>query len=175
MKFISIFILSFSLFYSSTTYGNHLRNKSNSEALGTHKARMGKFTNRFQKEIILPSTHPKALKDTSKLNAKIQDIMSKSDLLSVLFYDGNSITVNELYSKKFKKSDKMYSMSIAKSYVGYLVSTFQGSTETTFYVLAVYFGAVGIRRVRHAIVAAICADIMGIVAAVFIVSLLYGP
>ena len=61
------------------------------------------------------------------------------------------------------------------SYVGYLVSTFQGSTETTFYVLAVYFGAVGIRRVRHAIVAAICADIMGIVAAVFIVSLLYGP
>jgi spore maturation protein SpmA/spore maturation protein SpmB len=60
------------------------------------------------------------------------------------------------------------------SYVGYLVSTFQGSTETTFYVLAVYFGAVGIRRVRHAIVAAICADIAGIAAAVFIVSLLYG-
>ncbi len=60
------------------------------------------------------------------------------------------------------------------SYVGYLVSTFQGSTETTFYVLAVYFGAVGIRRVRHAIVAAICADVAGIVAAVFIVSLLYG-
>lgn len=60
------------------------------------------------------------------------------------------------------------------SYVGYLVSTFQGSTETTFYVLAVYFGAVGIRRVRHAIVAAICADIAGIIAAVFIVSSLYG-
>ena len=60
------------------------------------------------------------------------------------------------------------------SYIGYLVSTFQGSTETTFYVLAVYFGAVGIRRVRHAIVAAICADIAGIVAAVFIVSMLYG-
>lgn len=61
------------------------------------------------------------------------------------------------------------------SYVGYLVSTFQGSTETTFYVLAVYFGAVGIRRVRHALVAALCADIAGIAAAVFIVSLLYGP
>jgi spore maturation protein SpmA/spore maturation protein SpmB len=60
------------------------------------------------------------------------------------------------------------------SYIGYLVSTFQGSTETTFYVLAVYFGAVGIRRVRHAIVAAICADVAGIAAAVFIVSLLYG-
>ena len=60
------------------------------------------------------------------------------------------------------------------SYIGYLVSTFQGSTETTFYVLAVYFGAVGIRRVRHAILAALSADIAGIAAAVFIVSLLHG-
>ncbi len=61
------------------------------------------------------------------------------------------------------------------SYVGYLVSTFQGSTETTFYVLAVYFGAVGIRRIRHALVAALAADVAGIAAAVFIVSYLYGP
>jgi spore maturation protein SpmA/spore maturation protein SpmB len=60
------------------------------------------------------------------------------------------------------------------SYVGYLVSTFQGSTETTFYVLAVYFGAVGIRRIRHALVAALCADVAGIAAAVFIVGVLYG-
>lgn len=60
------------------------------------------------------------------------------------------------------------------SYIGYLVSTFQGSTETTFYVLAVYFGAVAIRRIRHALIAALCADIAGIGAAVFIVSLLYG-
>ena len=60
------------------------------------------------------------------------------------------------------------------SYVGYLVSTFQGSTETTFYVLAVYFGAVGIRRIRHALVAALLADLAGICGAVFIVSYLYG-
>jgi spore maturation protein SpmA/spore maturation protein SpmB len=60
------------------------------------------------------------------------------------------------------------------SYTGYLVSTFQGSTETTFYVLAVYFGAVGIRRIRHALVAALSADIVGISAAVFICSWLYG-
>ena len=59
------------------------------------------------------------------------------------------------------------------SYVGYLVSTLQGSTETTFYVLAVYFGAVQIRRIRHALVAALCADAAGIAAAVFICSLLY--
>ncbi len=61
------------------------------------------------------------------------------------------------------------------SYAGYLVSTFQGSTETTFYVLAVYFGAVGIRRIRHALVAALAADMAGIAAAVFICSMLYGP
>ena len=60
------------------------------------------------------------------------------------------------------------------SLVGYLVSTFQGSTETTFYVLAVYFGAVGIRRIRHALIAALLADIAGIGAAVFIVNQLYG-
>lgn len=60
------------------------------------------------------------------------------------------------------------------SYTGYLVSTFQGSTETTFYVLAVYFGAVGVRRIRHALVAALLADLTGVVSAVFIVSLLYG-
>ena len=60
------------------------------------------------------------------------------------------------------------------SYVGYLVSTIQGSTETTFYVLAVYFGAIGIRRIRHTLVAALSADIAGIAAAVAIVSFLYG-
>ncbi|MEK9753559.1 MAG: nucleoside recognition domain-containing protein [Rhodospirillaceae bacterium] len=60
------------------------------------------------------------------------------------------------------------------SYVGYLVSTIQGSTETTFYVLAVYFGAVGIRRLRHTLVAALTADVAGVAAAVFIVGMLYG-
>ncbi len=52
------------------------------------------------------------------------------------------------------------------SYVGYLVSTLQGSTETTFYVLAVYFGAVQVRRIRHAMAAALTADAAGIIGAV---------
>jgi len=60
------------------------------------------------------------------------------------------------------------------SYTGYLVSTLQGSTETTFYVLAVYFGAVQVRRIRHALAAALTADLVGITAAVAICSLLYG-
>jgi spore maturation protein SpmA len=52
------------------------------------------------------------------------------------------------------------------SYTGLLVSTLQGSTETTFYVLAVYFGAVQVRRIRHAMAAALTADLAGIVCAV---------
>ncbi|MBW1783943.1 MAG: spore maturation protein [Deltaproteobacteria bacterium] len=60
------------------------------------------------------------------------------------------------------------------SYTGYLVSTLQGSTETTFYVLAVYFGAVQVRRIRHALAAALTADLVGIIAAVAVCSLLYG-
>jgi spore maturation protein SpmB len=57
------------------------------------------------------------------------------------------------------------------SYLGYLVSTLQGSTETTFYVLAVYFGAVGIKNVRHAMAAGIVADIFGAIGSVVAVNL----
>lgn len=60
------------------------------------------------------------------------------------------------------------------SYVGYLVSTLQGSTETTFYVIAVYFGAVQVRRLRHALAAGLSADLAGVVAAVVICSILFG-
>ena len=60
------------------------------------------------------------------------------------------------------------------SLIGYMVSTFQGSTETTFYTLAVYFGAIGIVKARHAIISCLMADVAGILAAVFIVNLLFG-
>ena len=59
------------------------------------------------------------------------------------------------------------------SYVGYLVSTLQGSTETTFYVLAVYFGAVQIRKVRHTLAAALTADVVAVIAAVAVCSYLF--
>jgi spore maturation protein SpmB len=59
------------------------------------------------------------------------------------------------------------------SYVGYLVSTLQGSSETTFYVLAVYYGAVQIRRMRHTLAAALMADVVAVIAAVAICSYLF--
>lgn len=52
------------------------------------------------------------------------------------------------------------------SYTGYLVSTLQGSTETTFYVMAVYFGAIQVRRVRHALATALTADVAGVIFAI---------
>jgi spore maturation protein SpmA len=52
------------------------------------------------------------------------------------------------------------------SYTGVLVSTLQGSTETTFYVMAVYFGAVQVRRIRHAMAAALTADAAGVIFAI---------
>ena len=59
------------------------------------------------------------------------------------------------------------------SLIGYMVSTFQGSTETTFYTLAVYYGAIGIRNTRHTVPTCLLADIAGILAAVFIVNMMF--
>ncbi len=56
----------------------------------------------------------------------------------------------------------------ADSFVGRLVSIIQGSTETTFYVLAVYYGAVGIKKTRYTLGCSLLADLAGIVAAIFI-------
>jgi spore maturation protein SpmA len=54
------------------------------------------------------------------------------------------------------------------SFVGRMASIFQGSTETTFYVLAVYFGSVNIKNSRYAVTAGLIADLAGIIAAIFI-------
>jgi len=59
------------------------------------------------------------------------------------------------------------------SLIGIMASTMYGSSETTFYVLAVYFGAVGIRDTRHAVPVGIIADVAGMLAAVWIVNLLF--
>jgi spore maturation protein SpmA len=59
------------------------------------------------------------------------------------------------------------------TFLSYLVSTMQGSTETTFYILAVYFGSIGILRPRHAVPAALCADAAGMLASLVICRLLY--
>jgi spore maturation protein B len=60
------------------------------------------------------------------------------------------------------------------SFVGRVVSTMMGSTETIFYTLAVYFGAVGIKNIRYTLVAALLADTVSIVVSVWICTLVFG-
>ena len=62
----------------------------------------------------------------------------------------------------------------ADSFVGRLSCVFQGSTDTTFYILAVYFGSVGIRYTRHAVACGLLADLAGIISAIAICYLFFG-
>jgi spore maturation protein SpmB len=62
----------------------------------------------------------------------------------------------------------------ADSFIGRLSCIFQGSTDTTFYILAVYFGSVSIRHTRHAVACGLLADLAGIIAAIAIAYLFFG-
>lgn len=62
----------------------------------------------------------------------------------------------------------------ADSFVGRMACIFQGSTDTTFYILAVYFGSVGISKTRHAVPCGLLADLAGIISAIFICYLFFG-
>jgi len=60
------------------------------------------------------------------------------------------------------------------SFIGRLSCIFQGATDTTFYILAVYFGSVGIRKTRHAVMAGLLTDICGVIAAIGVAALFFG-
>jgi spore maturation protein SpmA len=62
----------------------------------------------------------------------------------------------------------------ADSFVGRLACTLQGSTDTTFYILAVYFGSVGIKNTRHAVGCGLIADVTGAIAAILVAYLFFG-
>ncbi|WP_407675745.1 spore maturation protein [Peribacillus saganii] len=60
------------------------------------------------------------------------------------------------------------------SFIGRLAATIQGSTDTTFYVLTVYFGAVGIKKMGDAVKVGLLADLVGIIAAIVVVIMIFG-
>ena len=62
----------------------------------------------------------------------------------------------------------------ADSFAGRLACLFQGATDTTFYILAVYFGSVGIRKTRHAVTCGLLADLAGIITAIIIAYIFFG-
>ena len=59
------------------------------------------------------------------------------------------------------------------SFLGRLASIIQGSTDTTFYVITLYFGVIGIKKIRYALWAGLFADLVGILASLFLVGLLF--
>ena len=60
------------------------------------------------------------------------------------------------------------------SFAGRLSCLFQGAADTTFYIVALYFGSVGIKHTRYAIGAGLFADFMGVIAAIFIAYIFFG-
>ena len=59
------------------------------------------------------------------------------------------------------------------SFIGLLSSVLQGCTDTTFYVITLYFGSIGIKKIRYSLIAGLCADLIGIIASIIIVNLFF--
>lgn len=60
------------------------------------------------------------------------------------------------------------------SFIGLLGSVMQGCTDTTFYVISLYFGSIGIKKIKYSLFAGLCADLIGIIASIVIVNLFWG-
>ena len=59
------------------------------------------------------------------------------------------------------------------SFLGFLASTLQGSTDTTLYVISLYFGAIGIKRIKHTLFAALLVDLIGIIYAIILTNIIF--
>ena len=59
------------------------------------------------------------------------------------------------------------------SFIGTLASVMQGSTDTTLYVIGLYFGSVGIKKIRYSLFAGLCADLIGIIASIIVVKIFF--
>ena len=59
------------------------------------------------------------------------------------------------------------------SFIGLLSSVMQGCTDTTMYIITLYFGSIGIKKIRYSLIVGLCADLIGIIASIMIVSLLF--
>ena len=57
--------------------------------------------------------------------------------------------------------------------MGLLGSVMQGCTDTTFYVISLYFGSIGIKKIRYSLIVGLCADLIGIIASIIIVNIFF--
>lgn len=69
--------------------------------------------------------------------------------------------------------NNIYEVNGPDSLVGFMASIMQGSTDTTFYILTLYFGSVGIKKIRHALFSGLCADLIGIIASIVVTKIIF--
>ena len=70
-------------------------------------------------------------------------------------------------------TDNIFAKFGPDSYLGLLGSVMQGCTDTTLYVISLYFGSIGIKKIRYSMFAGLCADLIGIIASIILVNLLF--
>ena len=118
------------------------------------------------------------LRASGALDAAISLIRAGIDLLGIdgRFVDALPTALVKPFSGSAARAMLIETMQHfgVDSYPALLAATIQGSTETTFYVLAVYFGAVGIQRARHAVGCALVADLAGVIAAIVVCQWFFG-
>ena len=69
--------------------------------------------------------------------------------------------------------NNIFSIHGPDSFIGLLSSVMQGCTDTTFYVITLYFGSIGIKKIRYSLLAGLCADLIGIIASIIVVNILF--
>ncbi|MGE4596407.1 MAG: serine hydrolase [Methylophilaceae bacterium] len=102
-------------------FADHQLYKSDEEVIAIHNYRMVGIRKEFD-NLVIKSLHPvQKIERETQPNLVIRKLIKNSDLLSVIYFDGNEIKINEYSSEKMQKDELIYSMSIAKSFVSYLL------------------------------------------------------
>ena len=101
------------------------------------------------------------------LNSGLLEIFSNSKILSIILM--RPISANASLSIL----NDIFKISGPDSYIGFVGSIIQGCTDTTFYILTLYFGSVKIKKMRYSLFVCLCADLIGAISAIFLASLFF--
>ena len=117
---ILFYLLIIQIYASNVLLASHLEGKSKSEKERYLKIRLEQIPNNHKKVIIKPSNSLKKINKDVKKNKKISRMIDKSSLLSVIYYDGEKVVIDQK-SDKIKEGTKIYSFSMSKSIVSYIL------------------------------------------------------
>lgn len=101
------------------------------------------------------------------LNSGLLEIFSNSKILSIILM--RPISANASLSIL----NDIFKISGPDSYIGFVGSIIQGCTDTTFYILTLYFGSIKIKKMRYSLFVCLCADLIGAISAIFLARLFF--